>query len=621
MKKNDSRKPNIAEERFREGYALFQRHPLFRRFSVSVNTNGERYLSKTDSAITKKSGPSVTVNANVLHSPDQWAYILAHCTLHFAFGHFDSENMPGEDVTGADGSVHHLVRCDTRLWNIACDMYVANFLHDLKFKGEMIAPPSELAGIRGSEMSIYKHLMEHPEDAGRFNFGTCASAGTDMNGLLPDETGCVYTGHYWSRQKMTEYFATCLAKSVSEIVGNTESSSVSGKNTIKECRAAEEWFTAHYPLLGGVASCFTVISDEDFCRDNGIRIAAVNKERREIYVNPFTRMSEGEWRFVLAHEYLHAGLCHGERCLGRDPWLWNVACDFVINGWLREMNVGTAPAGTLYDPSFSGMSCESVYDIIVSDLKNYRDLETFRGIGKGDILGRPGAGRDSEYASRDDFVRDALMQGLDDFEQRGRGTIPAGLAEEIRALSVPPVPWDVKLSDWFDEHFAPAEPRHTYARASRRQSATPDIPRPGKTVDDAIKSGRTFGVVIDTSGSMKASEIGYALGAAANYAVAKEVPFVRVIFCDAAAYDAGYMAPEEIAGRVEVKGRGGTVLQPAIKLLENAEDFPKDGPVLIITDGEIESRLDIRREHAFLMPQGARLPFRPRGEVFRFYEK
>ena len=93
---------------------------------------------------------------------------------------------------------------------------------------------------------------------------------------------------------------------------------------------------------------------------------------------------------------------------------------------------------------------------------------------------------------------------------------------------------------------------------------------------------------------------------------------MRVVFCDAAPYDAGYLAPEDIAGRVKVMGRGGTVLQPAVDLLENAKDFPKSGPILIITDGWIESDLVVRHEHAFLIPEGQRLPFRPKGKVFYF---
>lgn len=94
-----------------------------------------------------------------------------------------------------------------------------------------------------------------------------------------------------------------------------------------------------------------------------------------------------------------------------------------------------------------------------------------------------------------------------------------------------------------------------------------------------------------------------ALGCIASYSVSRDVFRVRVIFCDAAVYDQGYMAPEIIADKVKVKGRGGTVLQPAINLLEKAEDFPKDGPILIITDGYCD-KLKISYEHAYLIPQG-----------------
>jgi hypothetical protein len=76
------------------------------------------------------------------------------------------------------------------------------------------------------------------------------------------------------------------------------------------------------------------------------------------------------------------------------------------------------------------------------------------------------------------------------------------------------------------------------------------------------------------------------------------------------------MPPEDIAGRVKVRGRGGTVLQPGITLLETVDDFPPDGPILIVTDGWCEPVLRVRREHAYLIPAGASLPFRARGPVF-----
>jgi predicted metal-dependent peptidase len=111
--------------------------------------------------------------------------------------------------------------------------------------------------------------------------------------------------------------------------------------------------------------------------------------------------------------------------------------------------------------------------------------------------------------------------------------------------------------------------------------------------------------------------MGKALGAIAAYAAARDVPAARVVFCDAVAYDAGYLAVQDIAGRVKVRGRGGTILQPGIDLLERAQDFPATGPILIITDGYCDV-LRVRREHAYLLPRGSRLPFTPKGEVFRF---
>ena len=60
-----------------------------------------------------------------------------------------------------------------------------------------------------------------------------------------------------------------------------------------------------------------------------------------------------------------------------------------------------------------------------------------------------------------------------------------------------------------------------------------------------------------------------------------------------------------------------TVLQPGIDLLRQADDFPKDAPLLIITDAECDKVILYGREHAFLIPHGASLPFVPKGKVFR----
>ena len=107
-----------------------------------------------------------------------------------------------------------------------------------------------------------------------------------------------------------------------------------------------------------------------------------------------------------------------------------------------------------------------------------------------------------------------------------------------------------------------------------------------------------------------------ALGSIASYSQARDVDNVRVVFCDAAAYDQGIMHPDEIAGSVKVRGRGGTKLQPGIDLLDDDPKFPKDAPLLIITDGACD-RLNLRgRKHAYWIPPVGNMPFAPMVPVF-----
>jgi predicted metal-dependent peptidase len=375
---------------------------------------------------------------------------------------------------------------------------------------------------------------------------------------------------------------------------------------------ARDWFLSSYPLLGALASSFRIVDDLNTVRRMNIPVAAVSAQMREIYINPRCDLSREEWKFVLAHEFLHAALRHDLRCEDRDPELWNVACDYVVNGWLVEMNVGMMPEFGLFDDQLKGMSVESVYDAICEDIRRYR------GENPGDVLYGDAAWWNSlDGMEQDEFYRSALQQGLTYHQERNRGYLPANLVEEIYAISRPPIRWDVELAKWFDEQFAPLEKHRSYARMSRRQSATPDIPRPAWRMEEELEPQRIYGVLLDTSGSMDRGLLAAALGSIASYSQARDVHHVRVVFCDAAAYDQGIMSPEEIAGAVKVRGRGGTVLQPGIDLLDNDPKFPKDAPLLIITDGDCD-RLNLRgRKHAYLIPWGNRLPFVPKGPVFK----
>lgn len=588
------------------GFDILKAHPLFSQLKGDISAKNSHLNGKKGIACVTKSG-DIFVNIAFGLDANEWAYVLAHNLLHLAFGHFDKEKMP------------QTAELYPNVWNKACDIYVARFLADVRFGKPLFSDPAREYSIKlNDEIKIYEYLLETEGTTPNQSFGLNTDDSRDMIGV---DAPIIYKNG--EKNEYTETFSYAITHSIKKAVGEVGGHDFSKKRNTVVTKAAE-WFLTHYPLLGGLASSFKIIEDIDLCHQSKIHIAAVDAVHGEIYTNPSCGLTLEEWKFVLAHEYLHAGLCHHERCQGRDRYLWNVACDYVINDWLHEMKIGDMPEeGLLFDEELHNMSAEAIYGLIVMQMRKFIKHATFRGYGQGDILGSNGPHFEGlgKGITLDEFFRNSLMEGLDYHITHSRGYLPAGLVEEIRALAMPPIPWEVQLGKWFDEQFPPLEKHRTYARPSRRQGATPDIPRPSFCLQEKDLESRTFGVVIDTSGSMCSSQIGLALGAIANYAVSKDVPFVRIIFCDAEATDAGFLAPEDIAGRVEITGRGGTILQPGIDALERAKDFPSSGPILIITDGYIEENLKIRREHAYLLPNGNRLPFRAKGKVFYMENK
>ena len=532
--------------------------------------------------------------------PAEWTWALAHCLLHLGFGHAPAAR--GERTQ--PDRYEQAARCTV----------VNRFLVTFGTGRPPADLPEQYPGGGEEELAARWRRDGIPAEYER-----CGAAGDEPDVLLLPWDGWAGTAPPdW--QKDFAYALTRTMSAAMEVAGGRRDSLTGERAPRRPWERALEWFVSSYPLLGGVAAGMTLVADAELARAHDISVAAVDAAAGEIYINPVRDHSDDEWRFILGHEMLHAALRHGERRGARDPYLFNIAADYVVNGWLLEMRVGEMPPGLLHDPRLAGLSAEEVYDRLAADLRvQRRRLATLRGRGLGDILGGPLVPRDpaAAYVDLDEFYRRGLQRGLDLHERdHGRGLLPAGLVEEIRALAQPPLPWDALLARWFDEYVPRAEPVRTFARPARRQAATPDIPRAGRYFPPEEVARCTFGVVLDTSGSMDRTLLGKALGAIASYAGARDVPAARVVFCDASPYDAGYLPATEIAGRVRVRGRGGTVLQPGLDLLERADDFPPAAPVLVITDGMCDV-LRVRREHAYLIPGWASLPFVARGPVFR----
>ena len=620
---------DLAAENRKRGLDLIRGHPLFGPLASRAIWRG----GQDDDQCPPGAWAVVTSLGHVyLHprrrgEPEEWAWVVAHCLLHLGFDHLAQQRLAGWSAAAGLPPGARWARSGAGFdaaWNLAACVTVNRFLAHLKVG----RPPEGLGGPTGHEHRSGAAEGEEDLAARLRDLGTAlylGGAGTAGPGGDLRWAGLPSNATWPGKVNWPDLLAAGLADAVGAAVdvagGAAESlTGEAGRKTKTKWRQALGWFVSSYPLLGGLAAAFKLIEDAEVCRLHGIQVAAISPAVAELYVNPVCGLADDdEHRFVIAHELLHAALRHDTRAGGRDPWLWNVACDYVINGWLTEMSVGELPATALYDPALKGKSAEEVYEEIAAGRRRTWKLATWRGPGACDILPRKLTGADdrAQGVDLDEFYRRCLADGLDYHRNQCRGLLPAGLVQEIRALTEPPVPWDVELARWFDDHFVPVERRRSYARASRRQAATPDIPRPGWHLPEELMQSRTFGVVLDTSGSMDRRLLGKALGAIASYAVTRDVQAVRVVFCDSQAHDNGWMHPFDIAGRVRVRGRGGTVLQPGIDLLQDAADFPDDGPILIITDAFID-RVRVKRDHAFLIPAGAALPFPARGPVFRF---
>ncbi|WP_088343944.1 MULTISPECIES: VWA-like domain-containing protein [Rhodomicrobium] len=538
----------------------------------------------------------------------EWANVYAQLLLHIAMNHTDAgrTDLP---------------------WRIACELIATDLLRSLSVgvrPAELSYCTLPLPGRHPAE--IAESILHGGPDAVASYSGHGVAGTGQPSWLFIDNAPPLSPG---LAKRNTDALSAGIRRNIMDAVEKAGAAAREpvrgGRNPNSLAERARSWFIANYPLLAALAAAFDIVEDEVICARLDIAVAAVCSEERQVYINPKFPWTYEGMQFVMAHELLHVGLRHEQRRQGRDPFLWNVACDYVINGWLVEMGVGAIPTDDLLlDPElgFERESAEAIYDRIVKDLRLMRRLakaRTMRGIGKTDMLGeRPPGWWLGPGCDLDSFYRRALNEGLDlHLRSGGRGLMPADFVDEVRALQHPPIPWDVRLGQWLDAFFPPFERRRSFARLSRRQAVTPDIPRPIWMRPPELIASRTFGVVLDTSGSMSPRLLAYALGAIASYAISRDVAQVRVIQCDASPHDIGYVEPETLMGRVEVRGRGGTVLQPGIDKLRDADDFPKDAPILVITDGACDM-LTIRREHAFLMPQGARLPFRTSAPHFHF---
>ena len=352
----------------------------------------------------------------------------------------------------------------------------------------------------------------------------------------------------WRRLRRTgsELFAAGLAAAAAaamDVAGGRARRHGPASRARATVGAALSWFVSSYPLLGALAAGITIVADAELARAWGISDRRGQRGGRRDLHQPAARTDETS-----------GGSCSPTRCCTprcatasasarRDPYLLNVACDYVINGWLVEMGVGDDARRAAVRPGAEG-------PVGRGGVRPDRHRPAPAAQAGHAARARASATCSASRSARRQAARTSTSTsstaarsapGLAYHQRTGRGLLPAGLVEEIRALDHPPLPWDAQLARWFDEYVPP--PR---AAPLLRPRLPPAGRHPGHPARRAGSGPRRWPAA-PSAWCWTPPARWTASCSARRWARSPRTPRpatcprARVVFCDAAAYDAGYL--------------------------------------------------------------------------------
>jgi predicted metal-dependent peptidase len=177
------------------------------------------------------------------------------------------------------------------------------------------------------------------------------------------------------------------------------------------------------------------------------KVKTAATDGRTIYVNPdfFGALNPEEQDGLLLHEVLHAALLHLPRRAGRDPKLWNIAADIVINGMILREGMAL-PAGGLVDKRREHLAVEEVYELLLREAKAQPEAGQAEDL----LEGPPGDASAEASQPSDEATRRAAAEGhwQGALEQAKlvagasvAGEIPAGMRRELGEALGPHIDW------------------------------------------------------------------------------------------------------------------------------------------------------------------------------------
>ncbi len=291
-------------------------------------------------------------------------------------------------------------------------------------------------------------------------------------------------------------------------------------------------------------------------------VAAAATDGKTVYFNPdfVDGLDSGRLCGLITHELMHAALLHTVRRRTREPLIWNIAADIVVNAMIQQGTSYPLPDGAVEDSSLGHLSVEEVYEQLAhngSEIPTLGLLDLLSptdgwngGLGGAADAAAPGALADGEMGRLQRHWRGALQQAGAVVRRTGKGFGCNGLdaVRDIRDACDSRIDWRDLL--W---QFVVATP-FDFGGFDRRH-----IHR-GLYLEDMVGESIRVAICIDTSGSIGGRELDAFYGEVRG--ILDAYPHIRgqLLFADTNLY-----GPHEFSASVpmpQARGGGGTFFAP-----------------------------------------------------------
>jgi predicted metal-dependent peptidase len=203
-------------------------------------------------------------------------------------------------------------------------------------------------------------------------------------------------------------------------------------------RSAKISLILKHSFFGQMATKLNVICDNE-------RFDTAATDGRNFYYNEkfIGSLSKDEMLFLFGHEVLHNVFEHHYRRGYRNPTLWNVAADFVINLILVESKIGKPPSlkkgGVLLDEKYKNLTTEEVYDILLEKNMSSEELNSL--ISR--LLDEHPDCVEGKSPEEIEEIRREMKEKLLSSAQYA-GTLPLGVERYIKSFTEPKI-WNLRV--------------------------------------------------------------------------------------------------------------------------------------------------------------------------------